>query len=235
MSSPSSSNQALVSLNQIAINAQSNFINFRQKLLSLSQKYMNVHGADDARADFFMVHFILNIWLLIQFDSFLEVLDRHSNRLSRYIQLNEDDRTRFMSQYDTITRASYCTKAMFEVEHFLHTLANRLDGIIASRDGYWKMTERLQKSLNLKGYQFKVLNTPALVRNSLHNDGYHNGKYFKVVIRGKSYEFVSGKQVNFSGWDNLYIMFDELIDVIDFIVDSTKVKQLPKIPRTSMI
>jgi hypothetical protein len=217
-----------ISLNQFTADAKANFFNLSQKTLDLNEKYKNAYGADDARADFFMGYFLLNLWLLIQFDSYLEVLDRGNSRVSRYVQLTEPDRTQFMVQYDTITRASYCTKAMFDAEYFLNSLAERLG--IKTDGGYWKVTERMKKSLKLTDDQFKILNVPAVVRNSLHNNGYHLKENFEVDIRGKLYKFQKGKQVNFSGWDNLYIIFDELLDVIVFIIESAKVKQLTKIP-----
>jgi hypothetical protein len=222
----------VVSLNQIIVNAKANFIDLLQKTQAPIEKYNNAYGADDARADLFVVYSLLNLWLLIQFDSFLEVLDRRSNRVSRYVQLTEQDRIQFMVQYETITRASYCTKAMFEVEYFLNSLAEGLG--IKTVGGYWNVTERMKKSLKLTDQQFKILNVPAAVRNSLHNNGYHMQKDFEVVIRGKSYKFEKGKQIMFSGWDNLYVMFDELLDVIVSIIESAEVKQLTKIPHTSM-
>ena len=83
-------------------------------------------------------------------------------------------------------------------------------------------------------YQLDILNALALVRNSLHNNGYHTEEDFEMVIRGISYKFEKDKQVKFSGWGNLYIMFDELLDVIEFILETTDVKKLAKIPHTLM-
>ena len=55
-----------------------------------------------------------------------------------------------------------------------------------------------------------------------------------MKIRGKEYKFEKDKQIMFSGWDKLYIMFDELLDVIEIIIESPQVKQFPKISHTSM-
>jgi hypothetical protein len=221
----------LVSLNQITADAQLEFRNLLQKIHTLMGNYDNAYGAEDSRSEFFVIYFQLNLWLVIQFDSFLEVLDRGGNRVSRYIELTEQDRTQFMAQYDTINRACYCTKAMFEVEHFLNSISKQLT---LTTYGYRDMTRKLKNSLNLTDYQLDILNALARVRNSLHNNGYHTEEDFEMVTRGKSYKFEKDKQVKLSGWDNLYIMFDELIDVIVFIIESAKVKQLVKIPHTSM-
>ena len=138
----------------------------------------------------------------------------------------------FISQYDTINRTSYCTKAMFDVEHFLKSVSKLLG--MNTEVGYREMTRKLKSSLNLADDQFDILNVVARVRNSLHNNGYHTEEDFEILIRGKSYKFEKDKQVKFLGWDNLYIMFDELLDVIEFILESPQVKQLTQIPHTSM-
>jgi hypothetical protein len=91
--------EKLVSLNQIINNARIDFIRLLQKSLSLNEKYKNYYRPEDARPNFFITYFNLNLWLLIQFDSFLDILDRGSNRISRYVQLTEQDRTQF---FDTI-------------------------------------------------------------------------------------------------------------------------------------
>jgi hypothetical protein len=185
----------LVSLNQIIVNAQTNFNNLLQKTQALIEKYNNAYGAEDARAEFFVGYYILNLWLLIQFDSFLEVFAPRSNRVSRHVQLTPQNTTQFMAQYDTINRASYCTNAMFNVENFLNSLTERLG---KKKDGgYRTVTRTIKDSLKLIDEQFKILNVPAVVRNSLHNNGYHTEKDFEVVIRGKLYKFETGKQVMF--------------------------------------
>ena len=222
----------LVSLNQTIVDVQRNFKNLLQKTYALIQKYNKAYGEEDGRAEFFVQYFLLNLWLLIQFDSFLEVFARRSNRVSRYIQFTPEDTIQFKSQYNTINRATYCTKAMFDVEHFLKSIAKLLG--MNTEVGYQEMTRKLKNSLNLTDYQLDILNALARVRNSLHNNGYHTEEDFEMVIRGNSYKFEKDKQVKFSGWGNLYIMFDELLDVIEFILETTDVKKLAKIPHTSM-
>ena len=222
----------LVSLNQIIIDVQRNFKKLLQKTYSLIHKYNNAYGDEDGRAKFFVQYFLLNLWLLIQFDGFLEVFARRSNRVSRYVQFTPEDTMQFISQYDTINRTSYCTKAMFDVEHFLKSVSKLLG--MNTEVGYREMTRKLKNSLNLTDDQFDILNVVARVRNSLHNNGYHTEEDFEIVIRGKSYKFEKDKQVKFLGWDNLYIMFDELLDVIEFILESPQVKQLTQIPHTSI-
>jgi hypothetical protein len=220
-----------VSPSQLLANTKPNFTNLLKRTSALGERYNNRYGPEDARAEYFIQFSLLNLWLLIQFDSFLEVFAHYSNRVTRYAQLTPQDTMQFMSQYDTINRASYCTKAMFDVEHFLNSIAKLLG--IKSR-GYRDMTGKLRKPLSLTNYQLDILNFPSRIRNTLHNNGYHTEDDFKMKIRGREYKFENGKQIRFSGWDNLYIIFDELLDVIEIIIESPQVKQLPKIPHTSM-
>jgi hypothetical protein len=222
----------LVSLNQTIIDVQTDFKKLLQKTYALIQKYNNAYGDGDGRAEFFVQSFLLNLWLLIQFDSFLEVFARRSNRVSRHAPFSPQDSILFRDQYDTINRASYCTKAILNVEHFLKSIVKLLG--MNKEVGYGEMTRKLKNPLNLTDYQLDILNALAHVRNSLHNNGYHTEEDFEMVIRGKSYKFEKDKQVKFSGWDNLYIMFDEVLDVIVVIIESTEVKQLAKIPYASM-
>jgi hypothetical protein len=95
------------------------------------------------------------------------------------------------------------------------------------------LTKIVKEELNLSDDQQKILNLPAMITNSLHDNGYHKEKDCKVVVGIRTYRFEKGKKVRFAGWDNLYIMFDELLDVLEVIIESVRVKQLPKIPHTS--
>lgn len=120
---------------------------------------------------------------------------------------------------------------MFDVGHFLNSVAKLLE-IKTKR--YSDMIGELKNPVKLTDYQLDVLKVPAFVRNSLHNNGYHTKNDFEVAIRGKLYKFEKGKHVMFAGWDNLYIIFNELLDVIEIIIESLQVKQFPKISHTSM-
>ena len=220
-----------VSLNQIIADAQTNFRNLLEKTHNLIENYSKAYGEGDGRTVFFANYFQLNLWLLIQFDTFLEVLTPSSNRVNKHVSLAQQNIKPFMLRYDTINRASYCTKAIFDVEHFLKSIVKQLN--MNPADGYWKLTKQLKNKLNLSGDQCNILNLPAFTRNSLHNNGYHTKDDFKVVIGIKTYKFEKGKKITFSGWGDLYIMFDELLYVIEHILQSADVRKEMKIPHTS--
>jgi hypothetical protein len=79
-----------------------------------------------------------------------------------------------------------------------------------------------------------VLNAPAQVRNSLHNNGYA-GFNFEITLRGRTYNFIKDQQVKFTGWDNLYIFFDELLDVLIEIINNPAVQKINNVPHTSTL
>jgi hypothetical protein len=223
-----------VSLNQIIVDAQTNFKNLLEKTLTLMEKYNTTYGIDDGRTVFFANFLQLNLWLLIQFDNFRNVVfTPTSTSVSEYISLRtEENAKQFKLQYDRINRASYCTVAIFDVENFLRDIVKQL-GTNTDDVTYRGLIGKLQRQLNLTVDQTRILRAPSDVRNSLHNNGFHTENNFEVVIRGKTYKFVKNDKVSFTGWDNLYIMFDALVDVIEFILQSAYVRNLPNIPHTS--
>jgi hypothetical protein len=223
-----------VSLNQIIVDAQTNFKNLLEKTLTLMEKYSTTYGIDDGRTVFFANFLQLNLWLLIQFDNFRNVVfTPTSTSVSEYISLRtEENAKQFKLQYDRINRASYCTVAIFDVENFLRDIVKQL-GTNTDDVTYRGLIGKLQRQLNLTVDQTRILRAPSDVRNSLHNNGFHTENNFEVVIRGKTYKFVKNDKVSFTGWENLYIMFDALVDIIEFILQSAYVRNLPNIPHTS--
>jgi hypothetical protein len=219
--------------NRNIVDAQANFRNLLQKTFNLMENYGNEYGHDDGRTVFFANYLQLNLWLLIQFDNFRDtVFTPNSSSVSRHIEFAPGNPERFKSQYDRINRASYCAIAMFDVENFLRDILKHL-GENTNHSMYKQLLESLERRLNLTKRQSDILRAPSYVRNSLHNNGYHTKDNFEVVIRGTLYKFVTGYKVPFTGWNHLYIMFDELLDVIEFILQSADIKKLHNIAHTS--
>ncbi len=213
-----------VSIFQTVSSALPHFMNLLQRTQGLIEKYNNFYGKDDGRCEFFVQWLLLNQWLFLQLDSFLEIFGRESDRVSKYFQFTEQDMIQFMDQFDTINRSCYCTKAMFNIENFLKSILEALEKKPIGYSTYRCITCMLENKLGLTPQQTDVLNCPALVRNSLHSNGNHTDKDFKMFVGGRCYKFEKGKQVMFAGWDNLYFMFNELLAVIDFILKVLKSK-----------
>ena len=101
------------------------------------------------------------------------------------------------------------------------------------KDSYYRYTRSLLTHLNMyDDTKFKTLNAPAQIRNSLHNNGCPD-RDFEVTIRGRLYKFVKSKPIIYTGWGNLYIFFDELLNIIIEITDNRALRKIPKIKRTS--
>src|ERR671932_1277778 len=210
--------------------ARIDFNNLASKSWEKAQENDRFHGSDDIRYDFFVTFSELNLWLLVQIDTFLELLDSNSIKIPKYVSLTPNDRIQFLLRYDTLNRASYCTNAMFQVEHFLNVIGSKIG---VEKDGYYSYTKSLLSRLNIyDDNKFKTLNAPAQIRNSLHNNGCPD-RDFEVTIRGRLYKFVKSKPIMYTDWRSLYIFFDELLNIMIEITDNHALRKIPKIKRTS--
>ena len=186
-----------VHLHEKTQTARIDFNNLATKSWKKAQENGRFHGSDDIRSDFFVIFSELNLWLLIQLDTFLELLESDSMKISKYVSLTPNDRIQFLLQYDTLNRASYCTNAMFQVEHFLNVIGSRIG---VEKDSYYRYTKSLLSRLNMyDDNKFKTLNAPAQIRNSLHNNGCSD-RDFEVTIRGRLYKFAKSKSIIYTSW-----------------------------------
>ena len=210
--------------------ARIDFNNLASKSWVKAQENGRFHGSDDIRYDFFVMFSELNLWLLIQIDTFLELLESDNIKVSKHVSLTPNDRIQFLLQFDMLNRSSYCTNAMFHVEHFLNVIGSRIG---VDKGSYYSYTKNLLSRLNMyDDDKFKTLNAPAQIRNSLHNNGCPD-RDFEVTIRGRLYKFVKGKPIMYTGWENLYIFFDELLKIMIEVTDKHALRKIPKIKRIS--
>jgi hypothetical protein len=218
-----------VHLHEKTQTARIDFNNLALKSWEKAQLNGRFHGSNDIRCDFFVIFSELNLWLLIQLDTFLGLLESDSIKISKNVSLTPNDRIQFLLQHDTLNRASYCTNAMFQVEHFLNVIGSKIG---VEKDGYYRYTKSLLSRLNIyDDNKFKTLNAPAQIRNSLHNNGCPD-RDFEVTIRGRLYKFVKSKPIIYTGWGSLYIFFDELLNIMIEITDNRALRKIPKIKRT---
>jgi hypothetical protein len=222
-------------LNQIIHTARMEFIDLLNKSWRSAQNYLQRYGRDDIRCDFFIVFSELNLWLILLLDNFLEHLESGNTKISQYMILTPEDWIQFLLQCDTVNRASYCTKAMFDVEYFLASIRSSAKSASTFNKHYFNFTKDLLLYIDINDeHTHKVLNAPAQLRNSLHNNGYADHD-FEVTLRGITYKFSKGKQVGSSGWSTIYVFFDELVNVLVEIIENPKVKNIDKIAHTRYI
>jgi len=219
-----------VSLNEVTIKARKDFFELLKKSWTEFQKNDKKFEANDIRAHLFSIYSTSNLWLLIHLDTFFEMLNEKDTKIKNYMNLNPRSRIQYLSQHDTINRISYVTKVMFDVEDFIKTI---MKGIEKSPHGkYYQFTKDLLTELQINDIQsHKILNAPYQIRNSLHNGGYayHD---FEIKLRDNQYNFIKGEQLKFTGWNHLYIFFDELIDLLITIVSKPEIQKIQSIPHT---
>jgi hypothetical protein len=120
---------------------------------------------------------------------------------------------------------------MFDAEYLLNLIGTKLG---LSVTPYGNFVDTFLRYLDMADENTTLtLKSPAYIRNSLHNNGYAS-KLFNLIVGGKRYEFLKGEQVYYSGWDNLYLMFDKLTDTIADIINHPKGANIDKIPHQFM-
>ena len=116
------------------------------------------------------------------------------------------------------------------VEHFLNVIGSRIG---VDKGSYYSYTKNLLSRLNMyDDDKFKMLNAPAQIRNSFHNNGCPD-RDFEVTIRGRLYKFVKSKPIMYTGWENMYKFFDELLNIMIEVTDKHALRKIPKIKHTS--
>jgi hypothetical protein len=232
--------------------AKPEFYKFLLKTADYSLKFKDNYSLGDCRYTFFAHFFELNGWLMMQLDQFLGLLDSKEQIKFNDKVLDAKHRSTFLDQFDTINRANYCTTGIFYTEQLLKSINVKI-GKHLSRDGYWNitrdllfyldpsLTESLTKSLK-KGNYIKmkneiikndknhlILNTPAQIRNTLHNNGYTN-KDFDIIVNNKLISVKKDKQLVGTGWITLCKVFYDLIELLLVILHNPKIKRIKHIP-----
>ena len=235
--------------------AKTEFDKFLTKTADCSLKFKDRYSLDDCRYTFFAHFFELNGWLMIQLDQFLGLLDSQQQIKFNDKELDAKHRSTFLDQFDTINRANYWTTGIFYTEQLLKSINVKIDKHL-SRDGYWNITRdllfylepSLGKSLiksqtkSLKANYIKIkndiiksdknhliLNTPAQIRNTLHNNGYTN-KDIDIIVDNKLISIKEHEQLVSTGWITLCKVFDALIELVLVILHNPKIERIKHIP-----
>ena len=215
----------------IITNNHPDFLKLLHKIWKKAQEYGQKYGQDDARTEFFTNFSELLIWLLIQFDDFIDTQDWSSGKIKKYVTLNDESKVLLVLQLDTINRSSFLTKLMFDVEHFIKSILDYFGKNVDS--GYGTLAESFLNELKIQdAHKTNILKLPASVRNALHNNGYTKYPINMTVLRGRTYVAKKGDQIKFSGWDDIYIMVDEMIELlIDIVDNNSKINSEKNIPK----
>lgn len=123
------------------------------------------------------------------------------------------------------SKLSLIVLGQFQIENCLKLISEAIG--IKSNTGFYKISQTLLDELGLNKDSMDVLNTGALIRNSLHSNGIHigfNGSDFNSNIDDINYEFKHGKKVSCATFPHIVHALEGSLIVLDEIFDTTKVK-----------
>jgi hypothetical protein len=144
-----------------------------------------------------------------------------------YINLVAEDLLR-SSRLFLLLESQFQIETLFQ--NILLTLGRRAD-----KQGYYNVARDLIAAAGLADpdMELRVLNVPALMRNSMHSNGIHhgwNGTDTVEVINGVEFHFQHGKRVQCGSWYHIVTALLASFDVVDEVLTSNPVKDLAEIP-----
>lgn len=222
---------SLVSMRDIITNNHPNYLQLLHKVWKKGLYYNKQYGLDDTRTEFFTNFSELLVWALIQFDDFIHTQDNSTGKIKKYLTLNKESTIIMVAQFDTINRASFLTKLMFEVEHLIKSILDYFNQ--NTGNGYGKLVDDFLNELSNTDIQTKkILKLPAGVRNALHNNGFTKYDIEETVLQNHTYAANKGDQITFAGWDNIFIIISALVDSLSNIIEnSSRINSERHIPK----
>jgi|GEM_PF-6295535 len=196
-------------------------------LFDQANSYSKKYSKDDIRCGFFVISFEQILWLLINFDSFIELL-KNKKILDNYIACTENECQQYLIGHNNNTRMSYLTRTMFNVEDFMKSVLMKLEQ--PTDLGYYNLSKKFLISINYYDEQrHKILNFPAQIRNSLHGGGFTE---FPIdVTMGKThFKAEKGERITFASWNTIFLSINTLFELLKDIINT--VENIPFIPST---
>jgi hypothetical protein len=129
---------------------------------------------------------------------------------------------------EKMQRLGFLVMFQFQVENLLANLLRETQGKSKAK-GFFKIAEEIVSSLPNPQRKLELLNTPALIRNSLHTNGIHHGynsQSSKVTIDGHTCKFDHLQKVNCAGWGDIALACNESISVVEEILNAPAVRAL---------
>lgn len=198
-------------------------------------KYDKKYGNQDYRSVFFGTYCETLLWALVQLENFSN-LNPQPIISKRFENLTVPGMTVLLLQYDTINRQAFAGVTTALVEDFINALCQEL--FSESFTNYSKSIKKLcDKIFPENSEKFYKLYSLYLIRNSLHNNGYIKilKNDYDLKIGKRIYKFRKGQQIQFAGWDNIFIITKELLNVIVEVVENKYVQCLPKVKHKNVL
>jgi len=128
--------------------------------------------------------------------------------------------------FSRFLKKTLLTILMFSVEVLFSSISVKLPGG-PTRFGFQNLVNHVLTESKLSDWEkkSKIVNLPTKLRNVLHANGRFTDKQkFEAEIYGKTYTLETGKQIDFVTWKNIPIFLNAMCDVIDEMLNSSKVK-----------
>lgn len=197
--------------------------------------YDKIYGQEDYRSVYFGTLVSSILWTISQ----LEIFSNHIPNpiiCNRFDNLEESSFAQILVQYDTINRKTFVFDTMALSEDFMNSIC--IEVFKKQFNTYKESIDEITKSIFSGGQdKLNILYSLYLVRNSLHNNGFIKRKIqeFDLTIETKTYSFRNNSQITFSGWDNLHILIQKLLETIVEIIENPIIKNITKIKHTNAL
>jgi len=126
------------------------------------------------------------------------------------------------------TKLSLILIGQFQLENCIENLNIAL-GLNSNLPGFYNKAKTIINHLGINSERLEILNTGALIRNSLHSNGIHKG--FRntdshIRIEGVDYDFIHDQKVTCASLPHITHSLECAVNVLDEIIISQQIKQI---------
>lgn len=146
------------------------------------------------------------------------------------LDIQDPDAVKQLKIFAQYQKLSFIIMVNFQVEIFLRIIYSELENKNPP-ENYSDVIKDTLKSVNIpnRSEKFLALYTLARIRNSLHSGSIHTKKSVKKYkIKNYDFEFIRGEPLHCVSWLHISAVVDEIIDIIDEIILSPKIKKITK-------
>lgn len=224
--------------------SKTHYTNLYNRLNNLMAKY-EPDNPDDARHAGWQGLLMVTMLAMNTFKNFAPVHagDDSLYDYCWYVETSEEQRDMLVDTLEVMHRGTYMTLFMFQVEIFIKSIAVQLNinlqttGKYPKQKGYRALTREIIDVLFSEGQQQRIdyLNILAMVRNCLHSSGYHKEIDKKISIGKYDFEFKKGEKINFTSWQHIHLFSNTLITILEEILNSKRLINVPKIGKYNFV
>ncbi len=126
------------------------------------------------------------------------------------------------------TRLAFLVLFQFQIENLLRNLLHEVNGGDPLRQ-FYNLAREFTQTLSDPTRKLEIMNTAALIRNSLHANGVHHGYRGSstfLEISGCRFEFRHLQKVSCAGWGHIVVALDASTSVVEEILNLPQVRSL---------